>query len=95
LPATDRGAGPVNAAERAELALHIRLALTQLPADYETLLVAKYIQGATIEEIAMAEQSTPEATRSKLARARRAFRKLFPSCSSRAVEGGLNEQRQP
>jgi RNA polymerase sigma-70 factor (ECF subfamily) len=90
----DRELPPVDAAEKAELALRIRLALTQLPADYETLLVAKYMQEATIEEIAVVEQATPEATRSKLARARRAFRKVFSNCSNRAVEGGLHGQGQ-
>ncbi len=74
---TSAGTDPAGAVSRAELAGSIRSALTELPAEYETLLVAKYMDGAMIEDIARQRQASPEAVRSKLARARRAFRKLF------------------
>jgi RNA polymerase sigma-70 factor (ECF subfamily) len=73
----DREYDPGAALEAAELAGFVRATLTALPSDYETLLVAKYVDGESVEQIAVAEQSTPVAIRSKLARARQAFRELF------------------
>lgn len=70
-------ANPTIALDVAERALQVRAALTELPADYEVLLTSKYIDGATVEQIATGENSTQEAIRSKLARARRAFRRAF------------------
>jgi len=77
LAAESRELSPPEALAGAELAGRIRAVLTQLPVDYETLLCAKYIDEATAGEIAAAEQSTLEAVRSKLARARRAFRRIY------------------
>ena len=68
---------PTTALDVAEQALQIRVTLNKLPADYEVLLTSKYIDGATVEQIATAERATQEAIRSKLARARRAFRRVF------------------
>ena len=51
--------------------------LGALPQDYEILLVGKYLDGLTLDELAQAAGSTAEATSSKLARARRAFREAF------------------
>jgi len=73
----DRQYDPGAALQAAETAGLVRATLTALPADYETLLVAKYIDGASIQELAAAEQMTPAAVTSKLARARQAFRELF------------------
>ncbi len=72
----DREYDPGAALEAAELAGFVRATLTALASDYETLLVAKYVDGESVEQIAAAEQSTPVAIRSKLARARQAFREL-------------------
>ena len=63
--------------------------LAALPRDYEILLVAKYIDEANVDQLAAAEQSTPGAIRSKLARARQAFRQVFAktsACSSEEEE---------
>ncbi|MBN9122186.1 MAG: RNA polymerase sigma factor [Planctomycetes bacterium] len=68
---------PTSLLETAELALLVRLALTELPDDYESLLTAKYLDGASVEQIADRERCTETAVRSKLARAREAFRKTF------------------
>jgi RNA polymerase sigma-70 factor, ECF subfamily len=68
---------PTNLLESAELALIVRIALTELSADYESLLTAKYLDGDSIEQIAGRERSTETAVRSKLARAREAFRQVF------------------
>ena len=74
---TSAGTDPAAAVSQAELAASIRAALTDLPAEYEELLIAKYMEGASIEDMAGQQHSSPEAVRSKLARARRAFRKRF------------------
>lgn len=65
-----------------ELAVLVRAALAELPADYQTLLMAKYLDGRSIEEICAAERGTTEGIRSKLARARRAFKEAFAGLSS-------------
>ena len=68
---------PTTLLETAELALLVRLALAELPNEYESLLTAKYLDGVSVEQIASRECSTETAVRSKLARAREAFRKAF------------------
>jgi RNA polymerase sigma-70 factor (ECF subfamily) len=60
-----------------ELATLVRGALAELPAEYQTLLAAKYMEGASVECIVAETGSSSFAVRSKLARARRAFRKVF------------------
>jgi RNA polymerase sigma-70 factor (ECF subfamily) len=68
---------PTDLLESTELALLVRLALAELPDEYESLLSAKYLDGLSVEAIAEREHSTETAVRSKLARAREAFRKVF------------------
>ena len=68
---------PTTLLETAELALLVRHALSELPNEYESLLTAKYLDGSSVEEIADQQRSTESAVRSKLARAREAFRKAF------------------
>jgi len=68
---------PGDPLEAAELALLVRATLVDLPADYEVLLSAKYFDGDSVDAIAARERSTPVAVRSKLARARQAFREAF------------------
>ena len=68
---------PADPLEAAELALLVRATLVDLPADYEVLLSAKYFDGDSVDAIAARERSTPVAVRSKLARARQAFREAF------------------
>jgi RNA polymerase sigma-70 factor, ECF subfamily len=77
---------PAAALESAELAERVRATLTALPRDYETLLVTKYIDEASVEQMAAAEKATPVAIRSKLARARQAFRELFTSTQAHPSE---------
>jgi RNA polymerase sigma-70 factor (ECF subfamily) len=60
-----------------ELAALVRATLTELPVDYEALLTAKYLDGESVEAIAARERTTDGAVRSKLARARQAFREAF------------------
>jgi RNA polymerase sigma-70 factor (ECF subfamily) len=61
----------------AEQAVLVRAALAELPDDYECLLTARYLDGETVESIARREGSTEVAIRSKLARARQAFRTAY------------------
>ena len=61
----------------AELATLVRAALTSLPEDYATLLTARYLDGEAVALIALREHSSEVAVRSKLARARQAFREFF------------------
>jgi RNA polymerase sigma-70 factor (ECF subfamily) len=68
---------PADALAATELADLVRATLTELPGDYETLLTAKYLDGESVEQIAERERSTGVAVRSKLARARQAFRDAF------------------
>jgi RNA polymerase sigma-70 factor (ECF subfamily) len=64
---SDRASAPAELLESAELATLVRATLTELPADYESLLTAKYLDGDSVETIATQEQSTSTAVRSKLA----------------------------
>jgi RNA polymerase sigma-70 factor (ECF subfamily) len=68
---------PRDALDRAELAELVRATLAELPGDYETLLTAKYLDGEPVEQIAEREHLSGVAVRSKLARARQAFREAF------------------
>lgn len=68
---------PADLLESTELALFVRITLTELPGDYESLLTAKYLDGESVAEIALREHMTETAVRSKLARAREAFRQAF------------------
>jgi RNA polymerase sigma-70 factor (ECF subfamily) len=76
--------------ESVETASLVRAALTELPADYEVLLVAKYIDDVSVEQLAEDERMSPTAIRSKLARARQAFRDVFAKST---VVSSRNEER--
>ena len=78
-----RDPAPAVALAAAEQAEAVRDVLAELPEDYSSLLVAKYCDNATAKEIAKAEDTSAGAIRSKLARARRAFREVFAKWSSR------------
>lgn len=63
--------------ERRELNDMIRGVLAELPADYAALLTGKYLDDCSLEELSVASGGSLEATKSKLARARREFRTTF------------------
>jgi RNA polymerase sigma-70 factor, ECF subfamily len=69
--------GPGELMARTELAGLVRIVLADLPLDYETLLAARYFDGVSVDDLACQEDSSAVAVRSKLARARRAFREAF------------------
>lgn len=61
----------------AELGASVQKVLSLLPLEYENLLVGKYLDELSLEDLAAAEESTAGAIGSKLARARQAFRHEF------------------
>ena len=73
---------PPDILESQELAMLVRLALSELPGDYQTLLLAKYVDNQPAEQIAGQMNCSETAVRSKLARARKAFRKVFARITS-------------
>jgi len=68
---------PPDVLESQELSVLVRLALSELPGDYQTLLLAKYVDDQPANRIAEHMNYSETAVRSKLARARKAFRKAF------------------
>ena len=73
----DSAPGPGEMVIQNEVAGLVRNVLTELPVDYEMLLTAKYFDGMSVEELAVQEECSATAVRSKLARARRVFRDAF------------------
>ena len=67
----------IEIAERREVADLVRRVLAELSTDYAILLTSKYLDESTLEELAAHSASSVEATKSKLARARRAFHAAF------------------
>jgi len=68
---------PPDILQSQELATLVRYALRELPGDYQTLLLAKYVDNQPADRIAEQMNCSESAVRSKLARARKAFRKTF------------------
>lgn len=68
---------PPEVLEARELAGLVRFALSQLPDEYQTLLLAKYVDGQSVKEMANNMECSSVAVTSKLARARKAFRAAF------------------
>ncbi|OHB84724.1 MAG: hypothetical protein A2Z38_11590 [Planctomycetes bacterium RBG_19FT_COMBO_48_8] len=73
---------PPDILESQELAVLVRLALSKLPGDYQNLLLAKYVDNQRTEQITEQMDCSKTAVRSKLARARKAFRKAFKKITS-------------
>lgn len=69
------GDAPERAMEQSESLEVVRRVLAELPDEYATLLIAKYSDGDSVATIVDRYGSTTEAVRSKLARARREFRR--------------------
>ncbi len=80
---------PAEVVESDEMAALVRYTLAELPAEYQVLLMAKYVDGAAVDEIADQVNGSGVAVRSKLARARKAFRRVFKRLTHRA--SGMEE----
>jgi RNA polymerase sigma-70 factor (ECF subfamily) len=91
----DRDPTPPEALATAESAAVVRAVLSQMPDGYRDLLVARYCDGASVEEIAALQESTSTAIRSKLSRARRAFREAFAKWSTSHDEGQAGGHHEP
>jgi len=87
----NRQSAPPEASATAELSSLVRAALAELSAPYESLLIARYFDGARVEQIAQQENSSSTAVRSKLARARRAFRRAFAKTSTRSPDAAAGK----
>lgn len=61
--------------EQSELAELVRGVLAELPSDYAALLTAKYLEERSLDELSQQWGHSVEALKSKLARARREFRR--------------------
>jgi RNA polymerase sigma-70 factor (ECF subfamily) len=70
-------AAPEAAQVSAEEAQLVRAALAGLSDEYRAVLAARYCEEVSVEEIARLSACTETAVRSRLARARRAFREAF------------------
>lgn len=81
-------AGPSRAMEDREHAARVAAALALLPPRYEAALRAKYVDGATVHEIAQLLGTTNKSVESLLTRARGAFRRLYcePSADQDALD---------
>ena len=62
---------------RQETVAHVRRVLAVLDAEYATILTAKYVEGLSVAEIVSECGGSTESVRSRLARARRAFREQY------------------
>ena len=85
---------PADALESAELATLVRHCLAKLPADYQAVLVEKYVEETAVEDIARQFNSSPVAIRSRIARARKAFCRVFRKIAPPAAERGDHAQPQ-
>ena len=77
VPGGAHDVGPAELLLTAETAQAVRRALDGLSLEYETLLVGKYMDDLSLEDLAAAEDASVDAISSKLARARRAFREAY------------------
>ncbi len=90
----DRQLPPAEVLASAELATLVRATLTELSDDHGSLLTARYLEDVSIEQIADAEKSSASAIRSKLARARQAFREKFTRLSGGAIDDRLGASHE-
>lgn len=77
---------PADALATSELTTLVRATLTELSDEYGSLLAIRYLDGIPVEQIADSENSSATAIRSRLARARRAFRDVFLKFSTSPLE---------
>jgi RNA polymerase sigma-70 factor, ECF subfamily len=80
--ATQVNSSPVESALRGETVDAVRQLLSQMSPDHVSLLVAKYLDGKSVDQMVNDSGGTTEAVRSKLARARRDFRERYESMTS-------------
>ncbi len=84
----DQLVAPPEMLESKELGELVRRCLAELPAEYEAVLLAKYVDQMPAKEIAQQLQCSAVAVRSKLARARKAFRREFATLTKNVPVSG-------
>ena len=77
---------PGEVLERAETRDLVHMAVANLPEHYRTALTRKYVDGESLETLAGELGISVDATKSLLARARRAFRDTFATVSTNLSE---------
>ena len=77
---------PGEALERAETRDLVNMAIANLPEQYRTVLQRKYVDGERVDTLAAELGLSVDATKSLLARARRAFRDTFATLSAHLSE---------
>jgi RNA polymerase sigma-70 factor (ECF subfamily) len=77
---------PGDVLERAETRDLVHMAVANLPEQYRTALTRKYVDGESLETLARELGISVDATKSLLARARRAFRDTFATLSAHFSE---------
>ena len=77
---------PGEVLERAETRDLVHMAIANLPEQYRTALTRKYVDGESLETLAGELGISIDATKSLLARARRAFRDTFATLSTHFSE---------
>lgn len=94
-PTDNRCSTPDDFLAEAELAEIIRGVLRELPSDYESVLTSKYSLQQSIQQMAAQQRCSQEAIRSRLARARRAFRRAMKKHTSEFPEGYIQALTEP
>lgn len=77
---------PGEVLERAETRDLVHMAIANLPEQYRSALTRKYVDGETLESLAKGLGLSVDATKSLLARARRAFRDTFATLTAHFSE---------
>ena len=77
---------PGEVLERAETRDLVQMAIANLPEQYRTALTRKYVDGQSLETLAGELGISVDATKSLLARARRAFREVFGALGANLQE---------
>lgn len=77
LAVADEGPLPLQILESDELRRHLQRVLGELPENYRTVIVLRDIEGLSYDEIARVTDSTLEAIKSRLFRARASVRRLM------------------
>lgn len=70
----------------------VRRVLAELPSDYAACLVAKYCDGESVEQMVLRFGGSTESVRSKLARARREFRRRYDSVGDSRNEVSMDNR---
>jgi RNA polymerase sigma-70 factor (ECF subfamily) len=86
LAALDREPLSDEVIERAETGDLVNMTIANLHEQYRTVLHGKYVEGATLQELSARLGISAEATKSLLARARRAFREVFGTLATSMAE---------